>query len=163
MAKKIGHQIICKVEFIQPSCWLYSVPNLLVFQYLVVFRWDCCKGSEWDRVMKCSRVCKKQRLATGSRGWLAAASRQKQHTCQACQKLKRYATWSITGQNRTTGRSIISRLDLVTQSSYETKPQASPILKSWLFTFHSHPSINTPYTHKRKRAFRENFERKTLE
>ena len=25
----------CKVEFNQPSCWLYSVPNLLVFQYLV--------------------------------------------------------------------------------------------------------------------------------
>ena len=26
----------CKVEFIQPSCWLYSVPNLLVFQHLVI-------------------------------------------------------------------------------------------------------------------------------
>ena len=25
----------CKVEFIQPSNWLYSVPNLLVFQHLV--------------------------------------------------------------------------------------------------------------------------------
>ena len=24
----------CKVEFNQPSCWLYSVPNLLVFQHL---------------------------------------------------------------------------------------------------------------------------------
>ena len=24
----------CKVEFNQPSCWLYSVPNLLVFQQL---------------------------------------------------------------------------------------------------------------------------------
>ena len=22
---------LCKVEFNQPSCWLYSVPNLLVF------------------------------------------------------------------------------------------------------------------------------------
>ena len=26
---------ICKVEFNQPSCWLYSVPNLLVFRHLV--------------------------------------------------------------------------------------------------------------------------------
>ena len=26
---------ICKVEFNQPSYWLYSVPNLLVFQHLV--------------------------------------------------------------------------------------------------------------------------------
>ena len=25
----------CKVEFNQPSCWLYSVSNLLVFQQLV--------------------------------------------------------------------------------------------------------------------------------
>ena len=25
----------CKVEFNQPSCWVYSVPNLLVFQQLV--------------------------------------------------------------------------------------------------------------------------------
>ena len=25
----------CKVEFNQPSCWLYSVPNLLVFKEFV--------------------------------------------------------------------------------------------------------------------------------
>ena len=25
----------CKVEFNQPSCWLYSISNLLVFQHLV--------------------------------------------------------------------------------------------------------------------------------
>ena len=24
----------CKVEFNQPSCWLYSVPNLIVIQHL---------------------------------------------------------------------------------------------------------------------------------
>ena len=30
-----SHIIWCKVEFIQPSNWLYSVPNLLVFQHLV--------------------------------------------------------------------------------------------------------------------------------
>ena len=28
-------KIKCKVEFNQPFCWLYSVPNLLVFQHLV--------------------------------------------------------------------------------------------------------------------------------
>ena len=28
-------QSYCKVEFIQPSYWLYSVPNLLVIQHLV--------------------------------------------------------------------------------------------------------------------------------
>ena len=30
-----GEIYSCKVEFNQPSCWLYSVPNLLVFQHLV--------------------------------------------------------------------------------------------------------------------------------
>ena len=31
---KYGQVKSCKVEFNQPSCWLYSVPNLLVFQQL---------------------------------------------------------------------------------------------------------------------------------
>ena len=104
-------------------------------------------------------VQEKQGLATGSCRWLAAASRQKLHTCQACQKLKRHATWSTTGQNRTTGRLVTSRLELATQLS---RGQAL-FWKTRLFTFHSHPSINTPFTHERKRASRENFERETLE
>ena len=101
----------------------------------------------------------KQELTTRSHGWFAVASHQREHTCQACQKLKRHASWSTTGQNRTIGRSVTSRLELATQSSRE------PALfwKTWLFTFHSHPNINTPFTHERKRASRENFERETLE
>ena len=64
----------CKVEFNQPSCWLYSVPNLLVFQQLVTLY----LGGNHVRIV-CERVwinaqdcAKKQGLATGSRGWLAA-------------------------------------------------------------------------------------------
>ena len=126
----------CKVEFNQPSCWLYSMPNLLVFQHLVtlylggiivrvVSEIECWNAQE------CAR---KQRIAAGSRGWLVAASRQKMHTCQVCQKLKHHATWSTTGQNRTTGRSVISRLDLTTQSSREAKSRVSPVLK--ILTLH---------------------------
>ena len=33
--KEIFSIIYCKVEFIQPSNWLYSVPNFLVIQLLV--------------------------------------------------------------------------------------------------------------------------------
>ena len=33
--KVVCLEFICKVEFIQPSNWLYSVPNLLVIQHLV--------------------------------------------------------------------------------------------------------------------------------
>ena len=53
----------------------------------------------------------------------------------------------------------------ILQLSQATRPSREPALfwKTWRFTFHSHPSINTPYTHERKRASRENFERETLQ
>ena len=41
--------------------------------------------------------------------------------------------------------------------------QSTLLWKNWLFTFLSHSSINTPYTHEILRASRENFERETLE
>ena len=52
--------MLCKVEFNQPSCWLYSVSNLLVFQHIVTL----CLGGivvkvVSEVVLKCSRVCKK--------------------------------------------------------------------------------------------------------
>ena len=106
----------CKVEFNQPFYWLYSVPNLLVFQYLVTLYLGgfCCKGSEWDRVLIAQECTRKQRLVAWSRGWLAAASRQTQHTCQACQKVNSHTSWSTTGQNRTTSHTVILRLELTT-------------------------------------------------
>ena len=42
---------MCKVEFNQPSCWLYSVPNLFVFYQLVTLY----LGGNHVRVM-CERV-----------------------------------------------------------------------------------------------------------
>ena len=35
MISSLLYLTTCKVEFIQPSNWLYSVPNLLVIQHLV--------------------------------------------------------------------------------------------------------------------------------
>ena len=58
------------------------------------------------------------------------ASRQKLHTCQACQKLKHHASWSTTGQKVQTDRSVTLRLELMTQSSYESKSPASSVLKN---------------------------------
>ena len=55
-------------------------------------------------------------------------------------------------------RNWISRLSQVARSSREP-----PLFcKTWRFTFLSHSSINIPYTHKWKRASRENFKRETL-
>ena len=70
----------CKVEFNQPFCWLYSVLNLLVIQYLETLY----LGENHVRVM-CERVWRKaqkcaiqQGLATGSRNCLTAGKSPKQ-------------------------------------------------------------------------------------
>ena len=102
-------------------------------------------------------VQEKQRLAIGSRGWLAAASRQKMHTCQACQKLKRHASWSTTGQNSTTGRFVISRLDLATQSSLKAKPRASPVLKNLTLHIPFSPLYKYPLYPQKKESFQREF------
>ena len=106
----------------------------------------------------------KQGLATGSRGWLAAASRQKLHTCQACQKLKRHASWSTTGQNKTTSHSVTSRLELATQSSRKAKSRASPVLKNLTLHIPFSPQYKYPFYPRKKESFqREFWERETLE
>ena len=102
-------------------------------------------------------VQEKQGLATGSRGWLEAASRQKLHTCQACQKLKCHASWSTTGQNRTIGRSITSRLELATQSSREAKPWASPVLKNLTLHIPFSPQYKYPFYPQEKESFKKEF------
>ena len=136
----------CKVKFYQPSCWLYSVPNLLVFQQLVTLYLGgilvkVVSEIVWRNAQECAR---KTKTRTGSRRWLVATSRQKLLTCQACQKLKRHANCSTTGRNRTTGCSVISRLELATQSSHEAKPRASPVLKNLTLHIPFSPQYNIP-------------------
>ena len=107
------------------------MPNLLVFQQLVtLYLGGIHVRVVSERVKKCSRYAKKQGLATGSHRWLAAAGRQMLNTCQACQKLKRHASWSTTEQKVQTDYSVTSRLELATQSSRESKPPASSVLKN---------------------------------
>ena len=102
-------------------------------------------------------VQEKQGLVTGSRGWLTAASRQREHTCQACQKLKRHASWSTTGQNRTTGRSVTSRLELATQSSREAKLRASLVLKNLTLHIPFSPQYKYPFYPQKKESFQREF------
>ena len=88
---------------------------------------------------------------------LAASSCQKQHTCQACQKLKRHASWSTTGQNRTTGHSVISQLDLATQSSHEAKLRASPVLKNLTLHIPFSPQYKYPLYPQKIESFQREF------
>ena len=151
----------CKVEFYQPSCWLYFVPNFLVFQQLVTLY----LGGILVRVVSeemLKIVQEKQGLATGSRKWLTAASHQKMLTCQSCQKLKRHTSWSTTGQNRTTSRSVISQLELATQSHHETKPRANPILKNLTLHIPFSPQYKYPFYPQKKKSFQREFWERNL-
>ena len=88
---------------------------------------------------------------------LAAASRQIQHTFQACQKVNSHASWSITGQNRTTGHTVISWLNLATQSSREAKSRATPILKNLTFHILLSPQYKYPLYPQMKKSFQREF------
>ena len=70
------------------------------------------------------------------------ASRQKLHTCQACQKLKHHASWSTIGQKVQFVHSITLWLELAAQSSCEAKPPASFVLEKL--------TLRIPNTHKYK-------------
>ena len=149
----------------QSFCWLYSVPNLLVIQQLVtlylggfvirvVSEIECwmLKSVQEDRV---------------SRLDLAGDSRLQAARCSTCAKHARSWTVMLAGalQDKIGQLAIRLSRDWISQLSQVARPSCKPTLfwKTWRFTFLSHPSIYTPYTHKRKRASRENFERETLE
>ena len=107
-------------------------------------------------------VQEKQRLVTGFVGnsWLQAT----RHSTRA-KRARRWtvmlagALWDKTGQ-----LAIRLSRDWILRLSQVARPNHEPPLfwKIWRFTFFSHPSINTPHTHKWKRASRDNFERETL-
>ena len=92
-----------------------------------------------------------------SRRWLMAASRQMQHTCQACQKVNNHASWSITRQNKTTGHTVISQLDLATQTSREAKLRATPVLKNLTFHILLSPQYKYPLYSQMKESFQREF------
>ena len=113
-----------KVEFNQPSCWLYSVPNFLVFYQLETLylggnhvRVVCVR--ECEEFLKCVQRSRDSRLDLVGGSRLQAA--RLKHTCQACQKLKRRASCSLQDKSprlaRLFARSLNSRLNPVARSS----------------------------------------------
>ena len=87
-----------------------------------IFRWESCKGSVWESVKKCSKLCSE----TETRGWISRVARglQAARRCtrvKHAEKLNRHASCSTTGQKVQSGHLVSSRLGLTTQSSRETK------------------------------------------
>ena len=126
-----AHVHYCKVEFNQSSCWFYSVSkacNLAISNH--VFKWELCKGSVWESVKKCSRLCSE----AGTRCWIlrVAHGLQSARRCtrvKHVEKLNHYASCSITWQKVQTGHSVSSRLGLATLSSCETKSPVHSVME----------------------------------
>ena len=113
-----------------------------------IFKWESCKGSVWESVKKCSKLCNE----TGTHDCISRVARglQAARRCtrvKHVEKLNRHASYSTIGQKVQSGHSVSSRLELATQSSREAKSLVHFIMKKWLFVFLSHFSINTLYTH----------------
>ena len=85
------------------------------------------------------------------------------HTCKACQKLKRRASYSLQDKSprlvKPFACGLNSQLNLVARSSC----QNTLFDKIWLFTSLLTLLYIYSYTHDLERASRENFERETLE
>ena len=137
--------------------WILAINNS-------VFRWESCKGSVWESVKNCSRLCKE----TGTRGWILRVARG----CKSpewCTRAKHARSWSVAlvvalqdksrRLARPFARGLNSRLNPVARSSL----QNTLFRKIWLFTFLLTLLYIYPYTHDLERASNENFERETLE
>ena len=120
---------------------------------------------ECKELLKCVQRSRDSQLDFTGGLWLQAV--RLKHTCQACQKLKQRASYSLQDKSPKLARpfacSLNSRLNPVARSSR----QNTLFGKIWLFTFlltllYIYIYIH-PYTHDLERASRENFERETLE
>ena len=109
-----------------------------------MFRWESCKGSVWESVKKCSRLCSE----AGTRGWISQVARDLQATRRCTrvkhvEKLNRHASYSTTGQKVQTGHAVSSQLGLTTQSSHEAKSPVHSIMEK--LTLHIPFSLQYKY------------------
>ena len=107
---------------------------------------------EW-RIAQVS--AKKQGLATGFRGWLAAASCQIEAHVPSMLEAEASCQLFTTGQKFQAGQAVCSWLELATQPSREVKPPEHPIWQNMMFHIPSHPTIYIPLYPR----FRESFQR----
>ena len=100
-----------------------------------MFRWESCKGSVWESIKKCSRLCSE----AGTRGWISWVARglQAARRCtrvKHAEKLNRYASCSTTRQKVQISHSVSSRLELATQLSREAKSPVHSVMKKTNFS-----------------------------
>ena len=114
-----------------------------------VFRWLSCKGSVWESVKKCSRLCSE----VGTRGWISWVTLGLQ-AARRCTWVKHVEKLTVVPavalQDKKSRLTIQLTCGLDSRLSQVARPsrQSTLLWKNWLFVFLSHSNINTPYTHK---------------
>ena len=108
-----------------------------------VFRWEPCKGSVWESVKKCSRLCSE----VETHGWIlrVAYGLQAARRCtwvKHAEKLNRHASYSTTGQKVQTGHLVSLWLGLTTQLSRKAKLPVHFVMEKL--------TLRIPNTHKYK-------------
>ena len=126
-----------------------------------MFRWESCKGSVWESMKKCFKLCSE----VGTRGWISWVARGLQATRRCtrvkhAEKLNRHASCSTTGKKVQTGHSVSLWLGLATQSSREAKLPVYSVMEKMtlriLFSLqYKYPLIPTKSWELPKRILRE--------
>ena len=154
----------CKVEFNQPSCWFYFVPNLLVFQHLVTLY----LGGFVIRVVseiKCWMLKSVQENRV-SRLDLTGDSRLQPARSSTCAKHVRSWSVMLAGalQDKIGQLAVLLSRGWISRLSQAVRPSYEPALFWKNLTLHIPFSPQYKYPiYPRKKASRENFERETLE
>ena len=145
----------CKVEFYQLSCWLYSVPNLLVFQQLVTLYLGgilvrVVSEIVWRNAQECARK-------TGTRDWISrvthgykpleAAHVPGMPEVEAWCQLEHYKTKK---DNRPFSYLAAGTCDSV-------KPRSSPVLKNLTLHIPFSPQYKYPFYPRKKESFQREF------
>ena len=100
---------------------------------------------------------KKQGLAAGFRGWLAAASRQIEAHVPSMPEAEALRQLFTTGQKFQAGQAVYLRFELATQSSRKVKPPEHPVWQNMTFHIPFHPTIYIPLYPRFKESFHREF------
>ena len=113
-----------------------------------VFRWESCKGSVWESVKICSRLCKEER----THDWISRVAHGLQ-AARSCTHVKHARSWSVIPVvalqdksprlTKPLARNLNSRLSQVVRPSRQPALFLKEKKKNWLFTFLTYPTINT--------------------
>ena len=145
LLSQFSHVVICKVEILSTILLALFHAKFACILGNLVFRWESCKGSVWESVKKCSRLCKK----AGTRDLILWVDHSLQ-AARSCTRAKHAKSWSVMltvalqdkspRLARLLARNLNSRLSPVSRPSRQT----TLFGKIWLFAFLSHSTIYRP-------------------